>query len=133
MKLARLDVFGVVDAHDVVVVSPHYRPARDEIDDTRRPRAARGGRASYAFEQVLDGDSIRRVLVVESVRVAEFGAQQLTVGGGVEVGNGFIESITSPGLVAARIVDGQGQLVTRSGQDWDRVVSRTYRLPLADA
>ena len=130
MKLAGLDVLGVVDAENTVLISPHYRPARDETDSSRRPLAGRGKRAFYAFEQIVTGGSIGRILVAESVRVAQFGALQLTVWGGVKLDDTFFAAVRRSGLIAVRVVDTQSEVLVAPKQDWGKVASRTQRIPL---
>jgi len=133
MKLARLQVFGVVDANGTVIVTPHYRPARDEQDASRRPLADRGGRAFFAFEQVFTKGTIERILVVESVRVAQLGSEQLTVWGGTRIDESYLASVRRPGTVAVRLIDPQGVVLVPAKQEWDVVASRTFRVPLRGA
>ena len=135
MRGLGLDLLFLVDATDQVIVAPHYRDARGNIDATHRERARTlAGKSFYTREPTIQGDKIRQMLVVESVRRVGAGASQVTVVGGLEIGAGLLAVVRSPGNIDARIVDPAGTVLVASVGEWDEAAENpSIRLPLAGA
>jgi len=132
MRGLGLDVLFAADASDRILVAPHFRDARGNVDPKYAARARQlHGKPYFTTEPTIQGDQIRQMLVVESARSLGSGVNRVTIVGGREVGPALLDVVRTPGKTDARIVDANGTLLASPLGDWSAVASTPpIRLPL---
>ena len=121
MRGLSLQVLTVTGPDDVVLITPHYRDATDDVNPLVRQRAIKtGGTPYFVYEQVRVGPTVETVLVAQAAHLAR-NREDITVAlwAGRKVTGDVLDSVRRPGRVDARLVDTGGRvLLPPTGKDW---------------
>lgn len=120
MRGLGLEILTIVDRSDQVLAAPHNRALLGERVPEIAARAKEsGGRAFYAIEQMVTGDRVTEVLVVQASAIAQDGPFEVAVSGGRAIVRDLVELARRPDRVDARVVTADGTVVIEPASQWN--------------
>ncbi|MDB4963112.1 MAG: integral rane sensor signal transduction histidine kinase [Myxococcales bacterium] len=119
MRGLSMHVLTVTGPDDVVLITPHYRDATDDVNAQVRQRAIKTGGAPYFVnDQVRVGPTVETVLVAQSAHLARKDGYTVALWAGRKVTADLLDTVRRPG-VDARVVDPTGRTILPPvGKDW---------------
>lgn len=119
MRQLALDLMYLLDHRGVVLDAPHYRPAVGEDASNLRQRAKESqGKAYYVMEAILEDNTIKRRLVVESARQLKEGRYSTTIVGARLVDSRVLEPLRQLDGVEVRIISAEGDELVAPAEPW---------------
>jgi signal transduction histidine kinase len=112
MKALGLDTLLLVAGDGTVLASPHD-PSRLDEKIERSPRS----RAHVAWEPVVSGGQVVKLLTVQAHKTITDRGQTVTVCGGKELGPDFLAPLRRDG-VEARLLDANGKVLAQTTRAW---------------
>ena len=111
MRGLSLQVLTVTGPDDVVLITPHYRDATDDVNPLVRQRAIKtGGTPYFVYEQVRVGPTVETVLVAQAAHLARKEEFSVALWAGRKVTGDVLDTVRRPGRVDARLVDPAGRV-----------------------
>jgi len=120
MRGLSLQVLTVTGPDDVVLITPHYRDATDDVNPQVRQRAIKtGGTPYFVHEQVRVGPTVETVLVAQAAHLARKDGFSVALWAGRKVTADVLDTVRRPGRVDARLIEPGGRvLLPPSSKDW---------------
>ena len=120
MRGLSLQVLTVTGPDDVVLITPHYRDATDDVNPQVRQRAIKtAGIPYFVYEQVRVGPTVETVLVAQAAHLARKDEFSVALWAGRKVTGDVLDIVRRPGRVDARLVGPDGRvLLPPVGKDW---------------
>jgi two-component system nitrogen regulation sensor histidine kinase NtrY len=119
MRGLSMHVLTVTGPDDIVLITPHYRDATDDVNAQVRQRAIKTGGAPYFVnDQVRIGPTVETVLVAQAAHLARKDGYTVALWAGRKVTADLLDTVRRPG-VDARVVDPTGRIILPPvGKDW---------------
>ncbi len=130
MRQLSLDVLYLLDHKDRVIDAPHYVPALGEGAPNLGTAAREsGGKPYYAMEALLEGEGIKKVLVLEAARTLRENDYAVSVVGARRIDASLFESVRKLEGVRLRVVGERGNEIVPSEGAWSENSER-FSFPL---